>query len=969
MLPTMPSFADWFASVWGVDPYPWQRRLAAAVCAGDWPDALGIPTGAGKTAAIDVAIYAMAAEAHRAPGDRRQPRRIVLVVDRRTVVDQGFDRAVAIRERLDAAEDGPCAAVRARLQALMGHPADPESLAVTVLRGGLPRDDGWARRPDQPLVAVSTVDQVGSRLLFRGYGVRPTMLSVHAGLLGADTLFLLDEVHLSRPFEETLDAVARRWRHWREVDLPDRWRFVRMSATSGDTAAFGLQDEDHRDPRLARRLTASRHLRVAHHDGPTHKGTPAEPHRGWVDALAREARAMLAEGRQSIAVVVNRVDTAREVARALEVPAKGAAPEVVLLTGRMRAADRDEAVGRVRRRAGPDRATADAGAPPFAVVATQCIEAGADLDFDGMVSELCSIDALVQRLGRVNRTGLRGDCPVVVLAPKLGEADPVYGAALAPTLAWLTSQVGEPGATAADFGARAALAPAEARPARETAAVLLPAHLDLLSQTAPLPDPDPQPEHYLHGLRSPPAEVQIVWRADADLDDAEATAARLDQLPPCAHESISLPLAAARRWLRGEAAGSFADAGGAPDEEVPRGTRGGPVGFVRGPSGWTPAGADALYPHALLVLPAGRGGIAAGNFDPAGSAPCRDLGDLASTLRTGRPTVRLDLRVHADPAAPMPAWPAGVPAPPPVPEPGGERGRDEARRELRAWLARIEATAPPLWRALARRPSGVRALVVAGHWLLQGPPLGRADLLALGRDGASPVDGAATADDGSSLLGRRVGLDAHLRGVERWATRLADACGLPADLVADLGRAGRWHDLGKADPRFQLALYGADEIEAAGSPLLAKSATPAFDRAGARRAARAARLPGGFRHEMASVALLLGSEAGRALLAAARDPDLVLHLVAAHHGHARPFAPVEDHRGQDPALRVVVEIDGTRLEAPSDHGMDRADSGVADRYHRLVRRYGWWGLAWLEAILRLADHRESEAESHEEVPS
>ena len=83
-----------------------------------------------------------------------------------------------------------------------------EALPVSTLRGQHVDNRLWLQDPTKPAIIVGTVDMIGSRLLFSGYGVSRQMRPYQAGLLGADTLVVLDEARLCPPFEALLRAIA-----------------------------------------------------------------------------------------------------------------------------------------------------------------------------------------------------------------------------------------------------------------------------------------------------------------------------------------------------------------------------------------------------------------------------------------------------------------------------------------------------------------------------------------------------------------------------------------------------------------------------------------------------------------------------------------------------------------------------------------------------------------------------------------
>ncbi len=207
---TAADFISFFRAVHnGCEPFPWQLRLAGRLLgaiqvtprgrepvpqASGWPQCLALPTESDRTACLDLAIFDLAAQADVPPPRRSAARRIFYVRDRRGVLDEVFDLARHLAATLRDARSGILHQVAQRLRRVAGE-TDPEvpPLGVAQLRGGVYRDHAWARSPTQPTIVCTDVDQLGSRLLFRGHGVSAAARPTQAGLAAYDALIFRDE--------------------------------------------------------------------------------------------------------------------------------------------------------------------------------------------------------------------------------------------------------------------------------------------------------------------------------------------------------------------------------------------------------------------------------------------------------------------------------------------------------------------------------------------------------------------------------------------------------------------------------------------------------------------------------------------------------------------------------------------------------------------------------------------------------
>jgi len=865
-------------------PFPWQLALLDRFLEGRATSAIDVPTGLGKTAVMAIWLVARAAGA-------AVPRRLVYVVDRRAVVDQATQVAEKLRALVGADLE---------LQRALGLEG---ALPISTLRGKHLDNRQWLVDPSIPAIVLGTVDMIGSRLLFQGYGVSRKMRPYHAGLLGTDSLVVLDEAHLVPPFERLIEAVASgRDANGRSLCAEEGTQgfippllFLSLSATGrGREDSLQLSDADRAHPVVARRLAAVKQITFANE----------VPARELGERLADEAWSLAAGGQRPIRCIVfcNSRDDATKVKEALGERSRKAAIdriEVELFVGGRRLYERDQAAKWLETRG---FLAGSAGRPEVAtfVIATSAGEVGVDLDADEMACDVVAWERMVQRLGRVNRRG-DGNARVRVV-PVVPEDEAMKIRLDAVRLLINELPLISNGAREASPGAitglklrasedptltaliKTASTPAELHPPLPRAT------LEAWSMTSLEEHPGrPEVSPWLRGwIDDDEPQTTVVWRRhlpvteDGQLFGNSDLEAFRNAADPHLAERLEAETWRVVEWLdkRLKTSDKFADL---PREEEDADQRQRPL---------RPSDAIGII------------------FDQAGKAHV--LKSRALSRKEERDTVDRALRgsmllvdervggLTDGPGGGLLSAASGLAS--------DVSMIDGEERIVPFRVRRIttpEESPPKGWRVEAR-------IVVdkledrETAWLL---------VESLLKEAAESEEGRSACTAHSQIL------EEHQTWTELAASRIAKRLALPEPYSQMLQVSARLHDEGKRAQVWQRA------FNAPRDGVYAKTTS----RPNLQRLAH-------YRHEFGSLPYAERHPRVQALEAPLRE--LCLHLIAAHHGNARP----------------VIRTDGA--EEPPSRLQERAQE-VALRFAKLELRWGPWGLAWWESLLRAADQQAS----------
>lgn len=876
-------FRKGFEAMTGRRPFPWQERAFALLAGGNTPATVSLPTGTGKTSLIPIWMSALAWQATR----KRVllPRRLVWVVNRRVVVDQATDEAVRMVDLVgnpDIVQNAERRELLTRMHNsltgvsfLGGRGGAP--VMVSTLRGQLADNSEWKLDPTRPAIVIGTVDMIGSRLLFSGYGDGKSKRPLHAGLLGQDSWVVLDEAHLTPAFAELLKSIQTSQANFEHL-APFRVSFLSATQRSGgeETEAIKLEPSDEAHKVIGKRLSASKCLCI-------HRLNEKDD---VVEKIVSLARAY-ADARVRVLVYVKQPKTAEQVGSRLEREAQN---RVRILTGTLRGFERDKLADDpvfAGFRSDPKRSPPDC---THYLVSTSAGEVGADLDADHMVCDLTPADSLIQRFGRVNRLGL-GAANVDLVVP----ADLETGSREANALAYLEAlpSYGKKGHDISPSALRKRSPPAEAFTESPPVVPLARHWLDMWSLTS-IRDANwperPEVAPWLHGVTNDLPETWIIWREDVEwLARSEVReedcAGVFDAYAIRTHEQLREPTYDIRAKLK-----KLAEVRDNETRHIIVLRRDGSVAWRGALAEFTAqeAGRGIGMNFATVILPPSVGGLSnTGLFAPTELA-ATDVADLKGASRRR-------FLAHQEDGG----WQASL-----IVTSGRESTEFEAdnRREL------VDAIAK------ATRLRLVASVQIGGRD--ENEEEGARYLLYFADPSTATQSSAVSfVSRGKQLLpehNHRVGAL-----LADFATRLR-----LTDRASALGLAGGGHDTGKRRRCWQRAIGNTDFA----TPL-AKSGHARFNMT----------FNGGYRHEFGSLLDAKGDTKIQAISDAVLR-DVVLHLIASHHGYARPHFR-EEAFDKETAYKICRE---TAIEAMQCFG-------------RLQARYGWWGLAWLEALLKAAD--------------
>ncbi|MYC26372.1 MAG: CRISPR-associated helicase Cas3' [Gammaproteobacteria bacterium] len=359
---TYGSFEEYFEKATGNKPYPYQKKLATS----ETPDVLNVPTGAGKTEAAILGLWLW----KRLNGNA--PRKLVYCLPMRVLVEQ----------------------TKARVELWLKKLGLDNRIGVELLMGG---SDVEIQKllPDKEYIIVGTQDMLVSGALNRAYGNSPTNWPIIFGFLNNDCMWIMDEVQI---MENALPTAIQLARMRDEFKTYGAHKTVLMSATINQDwletvdsprdslSIYNFDMKKDSNESLEKRNKAQKTLFKA----------PITLQRRYGKEEASKILKLHKPGTPT-AVIVNTVERAQYLYETLS---KMTNTECKLMHSRFRAHER-KALNEYVSKLGEN--------DDVIIIATQVLEAGIDVSFQTLVTELAPWSSMVQRFGRCNRRGNLND--------------------------------------------------------------------------------------------------------------------------------------------------------------------------------------------------------------------------------------------------------------------------------------------------------------------------------------------------------------------------------------------------------------------------------------------------------------------------------------------------------------------------------------------------------------------------------